>query len=292
MLSETARAKINLNLLVGPWITDRNHKYFGLHPLSSLVAFADYGDQLSCEISDQTILNISGPFSTGLESDDSNLVLQAYQLVSKIAKLPPLEFKLHKNLPLASGIGGGSADAAAALRLMKDYVDLPEEQWLDIALNLGADVPVCFHSRTCIMTGIGEEIEFLETGEILAAVLVNPNVQIRTGDIFKLFDLGVKTYEERTGEKYEPNLYQPQGTLRDRLTRSENKLQDYAAQTEMVQRCFDALDRHGPITRMSGSGATCFGIFETAAEAAKAADKIKSEFPNWWVQPAMLGDLS
>ena len=176
MHRELARAKINLNLHIGQVIDDPAHRHHGYHPLSSLVVFADYGDELSCETSQKTSLEITGPFSKGLETDESNLILKAYQRVADQVEIPKLKFNLVKNLPIASGIGGGSADAAAALRLLQNYVNLNDHDWHSIALSLGADVPVCFYSKTCIMKGIGEQIEFLENRDNLHAVLVNAGV--------------------------------------------------------------------------------------------------------------------
>jgi len=188
MFQETARAKINLNLHVGRLVEDPSHKYFGYHPLSSLVVFADYGDEVSCIAAAEMSLSITGPFAAGLEADRSNLMLRAYDAVAAQTSLPPLEFHLVKNLPIASGIGGGSADAAAVLRLLKNFVSLPEEKWLEIALSLGADVPVCYHSRTCIMTGIGENISFLNESDSVNAILVNAGDKVSTAKIFESFD--------------------------------------------------------------------------------------------------------
>jgi len=279
MFTEKARAKINLNLHVGRLVEDQFHKYFGYHPLSSLVVFADYGDALSCEVADETLLKISGPFSRGLQTDETNLILKAYKRVAAKAILPPLSFHLTKNLPLASGIGGGSADAAAALRLMKNFVDLPENTWLDIALNLGADVPVCLHSKSCVMSGIGETIEFLPGLSPLTAVLVNPGSPVSTGSVFRAFD------ETKPGDI----KAQSSGELLDRFANSQNDLQSVAAQINPdIYICLEAFGEFP--ARMSGSGATCFALASDIKTARKLAKQIQSTYPHWWVEPVMLGD--
>ena len=280
MLREIARAKINLNLHVGRLVSQKTHKYFGYHPLSSLVLFSDLGDELACQESDATRLDIAGPFSKGLESDQSNLVLKAYHAVAARTEIPNLNFKLTKNLPIASGIGGGSADAAAALRLLKNYAKLDEMVWQEIALALGADVPVCLNSKSCIMTGIGETIERLENMGQLLAVLVNPNQPVSTGEVFRAFDQ----------TNHSEDLSQPGGNLIARMNQSRNDLEAIAArQVPVIRECISALGPHG---RMSGSGATCFGIYDTKVLAEEAAHKIKQQYPDWWVVTAMLGDAS
>jgi len=282
MFTETARAKINLNLHVGKRVDDPARKYFGYHPLSSLVVFADYGDELSCEeTANETSLKISGPFADGLDVGASNLVLKAYQAVSEKCDLPHLSFQLTKNLPVASGIGGGSADAAAALRLMGRFVDLTEPQWLEIALSLGADVPVCYHSKTCIMSGIGQDISFLEPGGSMAAVLVNPGSPVSTAEVFQHF---AKEGSGNIGP-------QKSGDLLERFAMSHNDLQYAACQINPdVTACLDAL-RDYP-ARMSGSGATCFALTPDFDQAVRLATKLKDRYSNWWVQTVMLGEAA
>ncbi len=280
MGQEIARAKINLNLHVGKLVDKASDRYFGYHPLSSLVVFADYGDELSCERADTTSLAIRGPFSKGLETDDSNLILKAYETVRAQIDLPPLKFELVKNLPIASGIGGGSADAAAALRLLKNYGNLSDESWHEIALSLGADVPVCLQSRTCIMSGIGEKIDLLPAMGSLPAVLVNNGVQVRTGKVFETYDAG----------DIRGDLEQPVGSLLGRAVKSRNDLELTALQVE--PEISELLSELGSaeLARMSGSGATCFGVFDTTGDAEAAAAIISKNYPDWWVQSVLLGD--
>lgn len=285
MPSESARAKINLTLHVGRIIEDRADPFFGYHPLDSLVVFADVTDALTCKLADETSLDIFGPFGTELETGEDNLILKAYRAAARHTNCPPLNFTLEKNLPIAAGIGGGSANAAAALRLIRRHADMPEQDWQDIALKLGADVPVCFASRTARMTGIGESVTPLDGAGQLQAVLVNPGVQVLTRDVFKSLD--------SRGAKETPR---PQKTNGDLLTRALDGRNDLEASAMAAQPVIaDVLRALGSeagcqLARMSGSGATCFGIFETRAAALKAADSITALQPNWWVQAAQLGE--
>jgi len=288
MFSETARAKINLTLHVGRLVDDTSDQYFGYHPLSSLVVFADFGDELKCEKADETSLSVSGPFAKGLETDRSNLILRAYDAVAAQVDLPPLKFHLVKNLPLASGIGGGSADAAAALRLMKNYVNLPGKAWHDIALSLGADVPVCLHSKTCVMSGIGDRIDFQPGKGQLSALLINPNFQVSTKTVFRAFD--------QTGPGKDPAQQPAADHLLEWARQGSNDLEGLVLSSDLTG-FEDDLDfvSKKQLLRMSGSGATFVVVYETNAEAKEAQADLLSLWettrPHWWVQPVMLGDL-
>ena len=285
MPSELARAKINLSLHVGRLVDDPDHEHFGYHPLGSLVAFADIGDEVSCEIAKQTSLTISGPFADGLAADQNNLVLKAYRAVVARADLPPLAFHLIKNLPVASGIGGGSADAAAALRLMQNYADLPDAEWLDIALFLGADVPVCWHSKTSKMMGIGEIIERIDLSPPLNAVLVNPGTPVSTAEVFRTFD-------DRDPPEM-PSSLPDHGDLWMQILQSDNDLQSPAIKIEPIigDVLREIASQNGcQIARMSGSGATCFGIFENRGHASAAKARILVNNPDWWVTTCRIGD--
>ncbi len=285
MPSELAKAKINLTLHVGRVIKDQADEFFGYHPLDSLVVFADIADILSCTPSDKTRLRISGPFAKNLRANEDNLVLKAFRAVERHVGCEPLEFSLEKNLPIAAGIGGGSANAAAALRLMMAYADMPRTDWLDIALRLGADVPICLSAKTARMTGIGESVTPLSGLGQVHAVLVNPGVAVMTKDIFAALDLGCAQETPR-----------PQKTSGDLLARAMDGRNDLeppaAALAPQITECLRALSSQPGclLARMSGSGATCFGLFETRAASLVAADHISRLHPTWWVQAALLGD--
>lgn len=279
MFTQKARAKVNLNLHVGELIRETGHEYCGYHPLSSLVAFADFGDELTCELADETYLDISGPYANDLAADKDNLVLKACDLIGAHAGLPPLKFHLVKNLPVASGIGGGSADAAAALRLLGNYAVFPESKWMKFAQKLGADVPVCFKSQTCLMTGIGDKLSVIPNINPQPALLVNPGVALKTGAVFKKFDQLSKT----------ANIHENPMNIG---MSGRNDLQVPAIQTEpKISDCLNMLQEQTEcfVHRMSGSGATCFGFFDSLKAAKQASRNIQSAYPKWWVKAVTLG---
>jgi len=283
---QMARAKINLTLHVGRAIADSSDAFYRYHPLDSLIVFADVGDELSCTLAKTEGLSCEGPFGGNLHADPSNLILRAYHAVARRADIPKLHFTLIKNLPVASGIGGGSADAAATLRLLRSYAELPDDIWTDIALSLGADVPVCFLSQTARMTGIGETVEPLPNCGHLQAVLVNPGVAVSTRDIFKSFDNGVPAEMPRP-----QNL---KGDLLAIALAGDNDLLEAAsAQQPVIKDILRSLASQPgcQLARMSGSGATCFGIFESQKAAQIAYKTISQSMPQWWCAATVLGDI-
>lgn len=285
MRSEIARAKINLTLHVGRVIENQVDAFYGYHPLDSLVVFSDMGDVLSCEPAQETSLSITGPFAGDLPDDDRNLIIKAVHVVDRTEDHPALKFTLEKNLPVAAGIGGGSANAAAALRLLREYVELSESEWRAIALKIGADVPVCFLSKTARMTGIGESLTVTPGLGHVYAVLVNPGVEVMTKDVFKLFD--------QSEPKDTPRPAKIDGDLLSRAMNGCNDLEPPAQfLAPEISDCLREL-ASAPgcqLARMSGSGATCFGLFERRSDALRAADNLSKTQPDWWVQFANLGD--
>jgi len=282
-----ARAKINLTLHVGRPILDPHDKFMGYHPVDSLVVFADIGDDVGVESAPITRLTIQGKYSRDLTVRDDNLILRAAVRVQQAlaGQSGDFAFDLVKNLPVSSGMGGGSADAAAALRLLEPYAKLTEAQWHDIAVDLGADVPVCRLSKTAHMTGIGEEVKALPGLGQINAVLVNPNQAVSTAQIFKNFD--------SSNPKDTPRPQKPSGTLLERALDGRNDLQPIAidlcpaiSDVLVAISTQDACD----LSRMTGSGATCFGLFSDSQSATKAAEKISSAYPGWWVKSCKLGD--
>jgi len=275
-----AAAKINLDLL----ITGRRDD--GYHLLDSLVVFADIGDELTAELSDGLSLEITGPFSGDLQNPGDNLIIKAARLICEEAgALPNIKFHLIKNLPVSSGIGGGSADAAAALKLtiQKLLLSVDEDKLTEIALKLGADVPVCLKSSACVMSGIGEEICDVSLKSCAYLLLVNPGVSVSTAEVFK------RSHELRVSfdEKRQKYVGQVNFTfILERLKESGNSLQLAACDIEVeikevlneIAQTEDVL-----ISRMSGSGATCFGLYETKVSCQKAAKKIKDINYKWWV---------
>ncbi|VAV88187.1 4-diphosphocytidyl-2-C-methyl-D-erythritol kinase [hydrothermal vent metagenome] len=279
VISRTARAKINLDLL----ITGRRDD--GYHLLDSLVVFADYGDEIHVRPSEKLTLTVSGPFAKGLADTDDNLVLKAARLLRETLNIQAgAEICLVKNLPVASGIGGGSADAAATLLALLDLwaVDGISHDLDEIALSLGADIPVCLRSRTMHMKGTGEILSPLSLNFPLFMLLVNPGVQVSTSEIFKI----------RTAQKHSfsvsrqlPDEISTLNDLLDILSGGRNDLTDAAcALCPEIILVLDKIQENSDCAHsaMSGSGATCYGLFTTAEAAAQAAVNISGNFPNWW----------
>jgi 4-diphosphocytidyl-2-C-methyl-D-erythritol kinase len=285
MSSVFAAAKINLALHVTGRRAD------GYHLLDSAVMFAaDAGDVLTIAPADETALTIIGPFGEGLETDSGNLVLKAVAALEAECpgKVRPCHITLDKNLPLASGIGGGSADAAAALKAVIGFneLDITPERLAVIALKLGADVPVCLRSTACRMRGIGEDIEAWADAPPLHAVLVNPRVGVSTAAIFKALAL-LPGQAAGTDMGAMPAA----SACLDWLDSCRNDLQPAACALQpVIADVLQALAASGGcrLARMSGSGATCFGLYENAASAATAATAIRAAQPGWWVAPTRL----
>lgn len=265
--SEVAFAKINLALHI------RRRRADGYHDIETLFAFAQHGDILHASVSDRLSLDIGGPFGSGLAADESNLVLQTAMLLqSHFGVTQGAMIQLNKQLPIASGIGGGSADAAATARLLNRLwgLDNSEQTLADILAPLGADIPACVFSRSSFGTGTGTTLEFLDDSAITARhmLLVNPLQSVSTAEIFKAWN-GVDGGEIERGNMWEAAVA------------GRNDLEPIAtAICPVIDDILKCLSRANPvIARMSGSGATCFGMFEDAAtlKAAKATLD-----PDWW----------
>jgi 4-diphosphocytidyl-2-C-methyl-D-erythritol kinase len=279
-----ARAKINLYLHVVGRRAD------GYHLLDSLVVFADIGDALRIEPSEGLSLAIDGPFGKGLSAGDDNLVLRAARaltaaLAEKGLKAGGAVLRLTKRLPVASGIGGGSADAAAALNGLARLWRVPEGtvDLTRIGLSLGADLPVCLAGRPSFMGGIGEALEAAPPLPSANLLLVNPGVGVSTPSVFKA----------RSGSFSRPARWQDPlsdlAALTARLDRCRNDLEAPAIAIEPVIGEVLASLRKLPglsIARMSGSGATCFGLFEDSVQARQAAQRLEAAHPSWWVASA------
>ena len=269
---EFAPAKVNLALHVTGRRAD------GYHLLDSLVAFPRVGDRLEAVPADDWSLGIDGPFAAGLETGPDNLVLRAAAL---FPPGPALALRLTKNLPVASGIGGGSADAAAALRLIARSrgAALPAPE---AVLGLGADVPVCLAGLPARMSGIGEVLVPLRLPAAWL-VLINPGVPVPTGAVFS-----------RLARRDNPPLapvpaFADAPALAGYLAAQRNDLEPPArAVAPAVGEVIAALGLAAGclLARMSGSGATCFGLFATAAAAEAAAADIRHRAPEWWVAAA------
>ena len=286
IITEIAKAKINLTLHVGRTIADPDDRFYGYHPVDSLVVFADTGDKLHVSESRKARLSITGYFGSSLAVTSDNLISRAINAVEEKTTLPSFDIKLEKNLPVASGIGGGSADAAAMLRLLKPYADLTRSEWHDIAVALGADVLVCYLSQTAHMTGIGESVTPMPDLGKVHGILVNPAIGVSTRDIFRAYDAG--SVEET------PRPQLSDGSLPEKALNGRNDLQIPAIENEpVIQTVINEIaGQNGcQLARMSGSGATCFGLFKTKNETELAVQNIKRQFKDWWCVPTILGDI-
>jgi len=280
-----APAKINLLLHVGDKRTD------GYHELESLATFVELGDKLVFEAADTLSLTIDGPFGEGLAAESDNLVLRAARaLAAHAGHTGGAKITLTKNLPVASGIGGGSADAAAALRGLVQLWDLEDVGPIaarDIAAGIGSDVPVCVESRTAWMEGRGEIVTFARPLPPALLLLVNPRVAVPTGPVFAALKTrsGVGTQQERI--PYDGNIW----GLTDFLAATANDLEAPALEiAPVIGGVLAALrmQKDVMLARMSGSGATCFALFKDDDAARAAADAIAAAHPEWWVQPARI----
>ncbi len=298
-VAATAPAKVNLYLHVTGRRAD------GYHLLDSLVAFAGVGDTIDVHSSDRAFagvgdtidvrsadrlrLSVSGPFAASVPTGPENLVLKAARALADAAGVDPAraDIRLIKRLPVAAGIGGGSADAAAALKALMALwnVDLEAEHLGELALTLGADVPVCLAGHPACVAGIGEVIAEAPRLPPCWMVLVNPGVELSTPAVFK----------RREGPfSAEAPLHAPPvdaEELAARLAERRNDLTSAAVSLEPVVGTvlaeLDLLPR-ALLSRMSGSGATCFALFATGEDAELGACRLRREYPDWWIVAAPL----
>jgi 4-diphosphocytidyl-2-C-methyl-D-erythritol kinase len=287
-LKAHARAKINLSLHV------LGRRDDGYHALESLVAFAAEGDVLLLTPGDGLSLTVEGGAADAIGDPAGNLVTRAALALSqRIDGLRTGHFHLIKNLPVASGIGGGSSDAAAALRLLAQANGIATDAPVlhDIAAGLGADVPVCLAQKTRIMRGTGTDLAPPIPLDPIPALLVNPGVAVETRQVFAA--LGLKAGERCIAAAplevaVDALRADPVGVLRSQ----RNDLTSPATRVAPV--IADVLDKVGSasgclLARMSGSGATVFGLFASQSEAQAAAFRISAENSSWWVRATMIG---
>jgi 4-diphosphocytidyl-2-C-methyl-D-erythritol kinase len=307
LLRDVARAKVNLTLEI------RGRRPDGYHELESLVAFTSFGDVLALDRAQPLSLQVEGPFARTIEGE--NLIEKAARLYGVLSSdgarehRPSVDapragegphpassaaqgaFILDKQIPVAAGLGGGSADAAAALRLLEG---LPEDTrrlsaLLPLAAELGADVPVCLFSKAAIMTGIGERLRFLPAFPRLPILLVNPRLPLSTAAVFR--ELRAGPLSAVSAEQPDPPAL---GGIDDVIAYAARRRNDLeapacrlapviAAIIERLLVCPGAL-----LARLSGSGPTCFALFRTDREAEDAAAALGTEQPGWWVHAAAL----
>jgi 4-diphosphocytidyl-2-C-methyl-D-erythritol kinase len=280
-LTAFAPAKVNLTLHV------LGRRPDGYHELESLVAFAGIGDRLTFRPGDRLELAVSGPTGAAAGTGDDNLVLKAARgLAARAEGLRPGRFTLDKQLPVAAGLGGGSSDAAAALRLLAEFngLSLDDERIRAAAQATGADVPVCLDPRARMMRGIGEILSAPMHLPELPAVLVNPGVAVPTKDVFAALAA------PRLAGPPEPDEFiaidTDAASLVPLLAARRNDLQTPAIKLQpVIAEVLRGLERSANclLARMSGSGATCFGLFGSSGTAEEAARRMQAAHPDWWV---------
>ncbi len=286
-LVERAPAKVNLTLHVLGRRSD------GYHLLDSLVVFAAAGDRLTFTPGKTLALKVRGDTAKQAGRIESNLVFKAATaLAGEIPDLKLGRFTLDKRLPVAAGVGGGSSDAGAALRLLARANRLrPDDRRLQkVARGIGADVPVCVDPRTRRMRGIGEVLSAPLAIPKLAAVLVNPGVAVPTRDVFAM--LGLRAGELRKRASGPRRLPRDRAALLAFLARGRNDLEPAAIKLQpVIGRVLAAVrkERGCALARMSGSGATCFGLFSSTQAATAASRRLSAAHRRWWVKATMLG---
>ncbi|MFN2100547.1 4-(cytidine 5'-diphospho)-2-C-methyl-D-erythritol kinase [Altererythrobacter sp. MF3-039] len=267
-IKETAYAKINLALHV------RRRREDGYHELETLFAFVDCGDFLTARSAQHDSVETIGEFAGGIENPFDNLVAKA---LSVLPHPDGLAITLEKNLPIAAGLGGGSADAGAVFRIVRERHGLPDD-WRERAAKLGADVPACVESVACIGRGTGTELLPVKNDlSGMPVLLVNPRKPVSTGPVFAAWD----------GVDRGP---MPEGTVDDITRKGRNDLLFPAQQfcPEIAQVLEDMNDSDPYRVGMSGSGATCWAIYKTADHRDKAARELAEQEPQWWM---MRGNL-
>ncbi len=285
--SEVARAKVNLTLEI------KGRRADGYHELQSLVLFADFGDPLSYEPGGNgPRLEIDGPFAAAAEGNGGNLILTAADVFASVTGCEPRgAFHLTKNIPVAAGLGGGSADAAATFRLLVRVHGVPSDPatLIPSARVIGADVPVCLASQPAFMTGIGERLHPLPPVEPVPALLVNPMTPLATRDVFR--ELGAQPLAAPPAGFTAPELSTPDALLAYARERANDLTPPARRLLPVVGEILDKLEQMPGVrlARLSGSGPTCFALFGRWAEAQAAAGTLAHEHPGWWVQAARLG---
>ena len=275
VIFEPAPAKINLALHV------RARRADGYHEIETVFAFLRDGDVLSIEPSDAATFEVCGRFGGDLAPTPDNLVLRARDVFGEtFGAVPPLRIRLDNRLPIASGIGGGSADAAAMLRLLarREGIAADDPRLVQCATALGADVPPCLAGVSAIGSGVGERLEPIDGLSGVPVLLVNPGIAVSTAAVFRGWD-GIDRGPLGQGDVFE--------IARDGRNDLEAPARAIAPAIDAV---LDALAQMSGVTlaRMSGSGATCFALFDRAEERAAAAEAIAADHPAWWQLQSML----
>ena len=283
-----AAAKVNLFLHVGAPGDD------GYHPICSLMAFADVGDEVRAYEAEALELSLDGPFAHALRGQDDNLVLRAARALIAEARRPvaPFGLALTKRLPVASGLGGGSSDAGATLRLLREALSLrlDDARLEALATALGADGAACLWGRPVIAEGRGERLSPAPGLPLVDAVLVNPGVPVATGEIYRAFDAGGRFGD--VAPPLAPEAFEDAVELAAWLAGQRNDLQGSAvAAAPEVGDVLETLagEPECLLARVSGSGGTCFALCRSDYEAEGLAERIEALAPSWWIERCRLG---
>lgn len=256
----------------------------GYHPLASLVAFADVGDRVEMTRAPGLSLSVGGPFAPALDGNGDNLIVRAL----RAARAEGLAVRLDKQLPVAAGLGGGSADAGAALRLAGRLLGLEASALERAAAAVGADGPMCLASRSAWAEGRGDILTPEPRLPALAAVLANPGVASPTGAVYRRYDADPHGVVDRPP----PDDWSPDAVIAW-LARQRNDLEAPAiALNPAIGRALEAMANApgAALARMSGSGATVFGLFRDMEGAVAAAAHLRARHGRWWIRSCVLGD--
>ena len=277
-LIKTCPAKINLFLEV------KNKRKDGYHNIESLMTFCNYGDSLSVKKSKKFVFRVNGPFSKELFGK-YNLIEEAK---NKLEFLYKREFKvdvlLTKNLPIASGMAGGSSNATTFIRCIREIFNLKDVSGFDnLLLSLGADIPFCYYGKTALVSGIGEKLKFVSIKEQFYFLLINPKIEISTQKIFA-------SLKESRKKKEKSNKSEELVSLKF-FSKRKNHLEGYAmCQSKKIEEILNFLNSlNGTLfSRMTGSGATCFALFDNLVDLESAETYAKKRFDNYWIKSSKL----
>lgn len=283
MLQNIAPAKVNLFL----HLTDKLDN--GYHLIESVMVFVNYGDEISIKDSDSFNFSTTGEYSSEIPSDGENIAVKTLDLLLEASgkkERPKLDIELKKNLPVGAGIGGGSADAALLMKLINEKCNLGYsiEELQDIGIKAGADIPVCLSCSSSFVSGTGEKVATLKNFPKRDIVLINPNKVLLTKDVFKI---GTEKFSLPIKDKFYSLYEESNANILDFIKEQRNDLEKAAKSLiPEITEITDILNSQSGciFARMSGSGATCFGIFENKEASNNALNNIRSLYPNWWVQ--------
>ena len=275
-----AHAKVNLFFHI------KNRRVDGYHDIESLVVFADVCDHITVENCDNLELVVSGPFANALPHNNENLIIKAARLLALTAKIKPrARIHLEKILPVAAGIGGGSADAAATLLALKDLwqISINSEALYILASKLGADVPVCLTQSPTLVSGIGHDLMKVEKLSVFALLLANPRHPVHTTQVFRRLSPPFpirQPWDKHIKQMFIPRLGECQNDLEPSACDLAPVISEVLQELQNLSGC--------QLARMSGSGATCFGLFDDLNTAQSAAQILFKRQKNWWVQASLV----